>query len=410
MLKGCRVLDLTDEKGFLCGKILADQGADVIKVEQPGGDRSRRIGPFWADEPDPQKSLYWFAYNSNKRGITLDIATADGREIFGKLVKTADFVIESFPPGYLQKLGIGFSHLSSLNERLILTSITPFGQTGPYKDFKDSDLVIMSMAGILYQTGEPDGPPLQISIPQSCLLAGADAAAGTLTAYYWREKGGKGQQVDVSMQQSAGWFMANAIPAWELSGVVLKRSGTRRSGASKDAGMPQIWPCKDGYVAFFVIGGSKGSRDLRPLAEWMDREGMANEFLRQMDWNSLDMFKATREHIDQISKPVGEFFLKHTKKEILEGAIERDISIFPLSGIGDLLNDVHLKSRNFWTEIQHPELGVGITYPRAFARSSENDLSTRFRAPLIGEHNTEIYGELGFSRQDLVSLKQAGII
>src|SRR5512139_42575 len=133
MLEGCRALDLTDEKGFLCGKILAEVGVDVIKVERPGGDPSRRIGPFWGDIADPEKSLYWFAYNSNKRGITLNIETADGVEIFKKLVKASDFVIESFPPGYMETLGLGYSALSDIKDGIILTSITPFGQAGPYR-------------------------------------------------------------------------------------------------------------------------------------------------------------------------------------------------------------------------------------------------------------------------------------
>jgi benzylsuccinate CoA-transferase BbsE subunit len=160
MLSNCRALDLTDEKGFLCGKILADLGADVIKIERPGGDLSRKIGNFWQDIPDPEKSLYWFAYNSNKRGITLNIETADGREIFEKLIKTADFVIESFGPGYMDKLGIGYPAISRLNKGIIWASITPFGQEGAYRDYKDSDIVVMGMSGTMYQTGEPDEAPL----------------------------------------------------------------------------------------------------------------------------------------------------------------------------------------------------------------------------------------------------------
>jgi benzylsuccinate CoA-transferase BbsE subunit len=300
--------------------------------------------------------------------------------------------------------------LSTLKKGIILTSITPFGQSGPYRDYKDSDIVITGMAGILYRTGEPDSPPLQMSMPQACLHAGADAAVGSLVAYYHREKTGEGQHVDVSMQQSTAWFLADAIPRWELSKVILKRTGAMRGSSSKDAGQRQIWPCKDGFVAFFVIGGTQGAKTLRPLVEWMDSEGMSTEFLRTKNWNNFDMFKATREEMDNISKPVGAFFLKHTKKEILEGAVKRNLSIFPLSGMKDLLNDAHLNARNFWTKIEHPELGTSITYPREFARSSENICSTRFRAPLIGEHNNEIYNEIGLSTQDLIVLKQAGII
>jgi len=351
MLNHCRVLDLTDDKGFLCGKILADLGAEVIKIEKPGGDASRRIGPFWHDIPEPEKSLYWFAYNSNKKGITLDIETADGREIFNKLVGTADFIIESFSPGYLDALGIGYSVLSHLKKDLILVSITPFGQKGPYSQYKDSDLVVMGMSGLLYQTGEMDGPPTQMSIPQACLHAGGDAAVGAMIAYYHREKTGEGQQVDVSMQQSAGWFQANAVPVWEINRRILRRAGAFRAGMSRDVGQRQVWKCRDGFVFFNVIGGRTGAKSLKALVEWMDSEGMATDFLLNMDWDNFDMFTVTRDVMDQISGPVGQFFIKHTGKELLKGAVPRGVSIGPLSSISDLLNDECLNARKFWKEI-----------------------------------------------------------
>src|SRR3990170_3305135 len=163
MLSPYRVLDLTDEKGLLCGKILGDLGADVIKIERPGGDPARRIGPFYHDEPHPEKSLFWFAFNTSKRGITLNIETADGQEIFKRLVQTADFVIETFPPGYLAKLGLGYSDLEKINPGIILVSITPFGQTGPYKDWKGADIVAWATGGDMAPWGEPDRPPIRIS-------------------------------------------------------------------------------------------------------------------------------------------------------------------------------------------------------------------------------------------------------
>ena len=408
MLNGCRALDLTDEKGFLCGKILADLGADVIKVEKPGGDPSRRTGPFWADSPHPEKSLYWFAYNSNKRGITLNIEADKGKEILKELVKTADFVIESFSPGFMDSLGMGYSALRGIKKGITLTSITPFGQSGPYKDYQSSDIMIMGMSGVLYQTGDPDHPPVQISLPQACLHAGADAAVGTMIAYYHREMTGEGQQVDISMQQITAWFLANAIPLWELSDVVLKRAGAFRWTVNST--QRQVWQCQDGYVFFFMVGGRAGAKTFHELVNWMDSEGMANEYLRSIDWENLDMFKVSQDAVDRISQPIEKFFLAHTKREIAQGAIERSISICPLSSMADLLNDAQLESRNFWVEIEHPELNTKITYPREFVKSSEEACATRFRAPLIGEHNEEVYSEIGLSQQDLVDLKQAGII
>ena len=410
MLEHLRALDLTDDKGFLCGKTLADLGVDVVKIERPDGDPSRKIGGFWHDEPDPEKSLYWFAYNSNKRGITLDIESEEGHEIFRKLVKTAEFVIESFPAGYMDKLGLGYAELRKIKKGIIMASITPFGTEEPYRNYKDSDIVVMGMSGTLYQTGETDGPPVHISIPQACLHAGADAAVGCMMAYYHREMTGEGQHVDVSMQQSAAWFQANAVPTWELLQRVLKRSGAFRAGMSKDVGQRQVWECRDGYVFFNVIGGRTGAKSLSALVDWMNEENMSTDHLNNMDWDNFDMFTVTKEEMDAISNPVGDFFRSHTRKELLAGAVPRGVSIGPLSSMEDLINDECLRERNFWREIEHPELGTSITYPREFVKSTEADCSTRFRAPLIGEHNEEIYQELGLSGQELVKLEESGII
>ena len=165
-LLGCyRALDLTDEKGFLCGRLLGDMGVDVIKVEQPGGDPARNIGPFYHNIPHAEKSLNWFVFNANKRGITLNLETADGQDIFKRLVGTTDFVIESFPPGYMDGLGLSYTALSEINPGVIIASITPFGQDGPYKDYKTSDLVSMAMSGLVYNSGDPDRPPVSCTVP-----------------------------------------------------------------------------------------------------------------------------------------------------------------------------------------------------------------------------------------------------
>jgi crotonobetainyl-CoA:carnitine CoA-transferase CaiB-like acyl-CoA transferase len=410
MLNHLRALDLTDDKGFLCGKILADLGVNVIKIEKPGGDASRNIGGFWGGKPDPEKSLYWFAYNSNKKGITLDIEKPKGREIFKKLVKSADFVIESFPPGYLEKLGIGFTDFSKNNKKLIWASITPFGTEEPYRDYKDSDIVVMGMSGTLYQTGESDGPPVHISLPQACLHAGADAAVGCMVAYYHREETGEGQHVDVSMQQSAAWFQANAVATYELNGSILKRAGSFRLGMSTQVAQRQVWQCQDGYVFFNVIGGRTGSKTLSSLVAWMNEEHLATDFLLHIDWDTFDMFTVSQEVMDKISQPVGEFFLRHTRKDLLKGAVSRGVSLGPLSSMQDLLDDECLRARDFWTKIEHPELGTSITYPRTFIRSTEMDCSTHFRAPLIGEHNGEVYKELGLTGKELISLNKDGVI
>jgi benzylsuccinate CoA-transferase BbsE subunit len=408
MITDCRVLDLTNENGFLCGKILADLGMDVIKIERPGGDQSRNTGPFASEFPDPEKSLYWFAYNSNKRGITLDLETPIGQEVFKQLVDKSDVVVESFPPGYLGKLGLDYDSLDKLRKGIILTSITPFGQKGPYKDYLVSDIVTMGMSGILYQTGDLDRPPVWMNLPQACLHAGADAAVGTMMAYYHREQTGEGQQVDISMQQSTAWFLANAIPLWELNGIVSKRSGAFRW--SINSSQRQVWRCRDGHLFFNIIGGRTGAKTLHELVDWMDTETMANDYVKSLDFESLDMFKVDQDTVDRISAPIETFFLAHTKQEIAQGAAERHISICALSTMEDLANNAQLKSRQFWANVEHPELQRKINYPNAFVKSSAADYGIRQRAPLVGEHNEQIYTELGFSQDRLGDLKRQGVI
>jgi crotonobetainyl-CoA:carnitine CoA-transferase CaiB-like acyl-CoA transferase len=189
-----RVLDLTDESGFSCGKILADLGADVIKIEPPQGDAARRLGPFPNDVPDPEKSLYFISYNAGKRGITLNVGTPRGRDLLNRLALRAGFLIETFPPGTLDR--------KNFDPRLIVASITPFGQTGPYRNYKGSDLIMMAMSGLMSLIGEPGKMPLRVSLPQSPMWAGMYAAAGVLIAHYRRQLTNAGQHVDVSMQSA----------------------------------------------------------------------------------------------------------------------------------------------------------------------------------------------------------------
>jgi crotonobetainyl-CoA:carnitine CoA-transferase CaiB-like acyl-CoA transferase len=410
MMEGYRALDLTDKKGFLCGKILAELGVDVIKIEMPGGDPARKTGPFWHDEVDPEKSLYWFAYNSSKRGITLNLEAEEGKRLFRKLARTADFVIESFAPGVLDKLGFGYPELTRIKKDIILTSITPFGQSGPYSRYQATDLTLMGMAGELFMTGDSDRRPVNISLPQACLHAGADAAVGSMLAHHHRRMTGEGQHVDVSMQQSVAWFLSTTIPYWELDKTILGRVGTFRNINSMGVVQRQVWPCKDGFVFFLMMGRQQGAKTCRQLVKWMDEAGMANEFLLNFEWELFDMATASQELIDTISQPIAAFFKTRTKQEALEAALSRSISLCPLMGNRDLLDDPNLAARGFWLLMEHSELKTTIPYPKQFARSSENEMKTRFRAPLIGEHNAEVYGELGLSGDQLEELRQAGTI
>ena len=412
MLSPYRALDLTDEKGLLCGKILGDFGADVIKVEKPGGDPTRNIGPFYHDEPDPERSLLWWAYNTSKRGITLDIETANGQHIFRELVKRVDFVIESFPPGYMDKLGLGYSALEKLNPGVIMVSITPFGQTGPYKDYKAPDIVAWAMGGHMSQmllTGGSERPPVRIGHhSQAYLHAAAQGAVGALMALYYRGMTGEGQQVDISIRDSAA-----RVTSIGISGLAMMKSCRQQSEPISDIRATWLWPCKDGYVLFVYFGGAKAERWSVPLIRWMESEGVTDDFLKELDWETVNLRALTQEIKDSLEEPTRRFFMSQTKAELLEGAIKHRVMLYPVSTTKDILECVQLAAREYWMEVEHPELGTTITYPGAFIHSSDSEASPRIsrRAPLIGEHNQEVYSkELGISRDEMLALKQAKVI
>lgn len=412
LLEGVRVLDLTDELGFLCGKILGDMGADVIKVEPPGGDPSRNIGPFYQDIPHPEKSLYWFVYNNNKRGITLEIKTETGKMILKKLIVGTEILLETFPPGKMEEWGLSYEVLKQINPGLVMTSITPFGQKGPYSHYKASDLELMAMSGFMSLLGNPDKPPVRVSLPQSYLWAGMHAAMGTLMAYYYKGLTGKGQFVDVSAQASVLCAAAHAPTYWDILRENPGREGEFITGRSvTGAKMRAIFPCKDGFVNFIIYGGPAGIHSNQEMAKWMEEEGTGDEYLSKKEWKKFSIATVTQEEIDRIEKPIGEFLKEKTRKEFFENVIKRGMLGYPIATAQDILEDSQLKTRNFWQEVEHNELGQKIIYPGPFAKFSTTICGIRRRAPLIGEHNAEIFmDELGMSKEDLFKLKQANVI
>ncbi|MFH1088112.1 MAG: CoA transferase [Chloroflexota bacterium] len=402
-----RVLDLTDEEGFLCGKLLGDLGADVIKVERPGGDPARSAGSFYGSVPDRRKSLYWFAYNANKRGITLSLDNPAGREIFKRLVRTADFVIESHPPGYLSGLGLGYADLSDMSPGLIMTSITPFGQDGPRSQHKGSNLVAEATGGLMYITGNAEGRPMSTSYNYAYSHAGLQAATATLIANYWRQRTGRGQHVDLSIQEAVLVTLYNPQTMWYDSRVVQGRYGgklLRNQGVL--GGL--VFPCQDGYVLWRLMTAHFTPR-LTPLVKWMAEEGMADELVG-IDWARVDMSKTSQQQQDAWEEVFARFFLARTKAELYAEAIKRGIMLFPVNDAGDILKDPQLEARGFWEEVEHPELGTSLTYAGVPFKMSGFTYRLR-RAPLVGEHNEEVYcRELGLSGEELASLKEQGAV
>jgi len=412
MLSPYRVLDLTDETGLLCGKILADLGADVIQVERPGGNPARGIPPFLEDVADPERSLFWFAFSAGKRSITLNWGSEAGKDLFKRLAKTTDFIIESFPPGYLERIGLSYEVLSRTNPRLMMASITPFGQTGPFKDYKAGDLIASAMGGMVGCTGEPDRAPVRISADLAYCQAGVHAAIGLLIALSHRAATGQGQWVDVSMQASTVRTLHTQLPYWEYSNHIVQRSGIRRfrGGVSTQ----EIWPCKDGFVSWMFFGGAVGTQQMRLMVEWMESKGMAGTLSDEVqDWAALDLTKVSSEKIRSWERVIGDFFLAHTQKELYQGALEKRIPLTPLNDMSGVVGDEQLAARDFWVGVDHAELRTNIRYPGFLFLTTEERCMPRVkgRAPLMGEHNAEIYlKELGLHEDELNALQREGIV
>ena len=412
-LEPYRILDLTEGGCMVGARMLGDLGADVIKIEPPGGSPSS-IAPFYNDIPHPEKSLFWFAYNMNKRGITLDINKADGQEIFKRLAETADVVMESSEPGYMNQLGLGYSDLSKIKPDIIVTSITPFGQSGPKAHYKGSDLTAWASGGFLYICGNPDRAPTWISFPQAFLYGGAEAAVGTMTALWHRQATDEGQHVDVSIHECAISPNLNVLQMWDLNKVEFRRLGGSMYVPSTGVRQTVYYKCKDGYVLILVQGGQDPwASSMKRLVEWMDEEGMADDWVKELDMRvDLDATKLGQDLADRIAAEVAKFAATKTKVELFEeGAIKRRILIAPLSTTRDICESPQLQFRDYWVKAAHPELGDTLTYCGPSLKLSETPIAYRRRAPLIGEHNEEVYGrDMGLPTEELASLKQAGVI
>ena len=394
-----RIIDLsTHIAGPLCTKMFADYGAEVVKVEPPGaGDPSRNIGPFFKNDPHPEKSLLFFYLNCNKQGVTLNLETAAGRNILLSLIKDADALIESFPPGYLAKLGLGYEELEKINPGLVVTSITPFGQDGPYRDYAGNDLVYYAMSGMMYASGAHDREPLKHGHPQSYYMGGMIAAYATSAALFSRALTGQGQHIDLSLQESVAAHQYDSATRYSYTGTIERRAPKVESGSTKGTRFEGIVPGKDGYIAPTMQRG-------RPTAPFSDYVALlGHPELNDTKFASRQLIAEHREELDDVLLPL----LKEWKKEdyfntfMSEGFVAGVVQTSE-----DLVNCPQLKERGYYTEVEHPVIGK-IKVPGEMFRLPECPWSLRSPAPLLGQHNEAVYcGELGYTKEDLVTLRQ----
>ena len=390
MLSPYRVLDLTDEQGQACGKLFADLGADVIKVEPPGGDPARRRGPFVDDESGPDRSLRWLAWNANKRSVSLDLNDAGGRDQFLRLAPSADFVLESWAPGYLDQLGLGYETLAQVNPRLILVSISPFGQSGPYRDYEATDIVCWAMSGFMSIAGEGERPPAQISDnAQSFLNACGDAAIGALIALEQRRQTGRGQHVDVSAQEATARATFQISASWDLNRRNLARGELATPGSSAlDVALPRR------VRGLGLLRGSGfPSRRLAGFFRWLDEIGEGQE-LCAVDWDNLPLAEMSDDDWERLRLPIAALFVDRTKQELYDAAIRYDFALFPSATTADTLASEQLRARDFWRDVDHPGLGRQHSLARRdCARRPSRSGRDSSRTP-IGEHNDEVFAEL----------------
>lgn len=403
-------MDLTEGGCNIGPRLMGDLGADVLRIEPPEGSSTRMLGPFLNDTAGPENSLFWRAYNFNKRGITLDLETADGRDLFTRLVKSTDALFESFTPGYLASLGLDYERLAQVNPQLIMASVTPFGQTGPRAHWQGPDLVVWAMGGYQWMCGDPDRPPVRISMPpQAFFHASVSAAVGVLIALQARYTTGRGQYVDESAQHCPPWMLTHTYQFYEYQGVLLKRAGQWREGGSGKTRQRTVYPCKDGHVIYQGGGGQSGARTNRQIVDLMDQAGLAPDWLKAIDWAKYDMRSATQEEIDRRVEAFSAYFRTKTKAELLEIAVEKGIFMAPVNTFSDMLSYGQLQDREFW--VQPPDSEESLSYPGAPFKLDQTPWQIRRRAPHIGEHNQEVFcGELGFARRELEALRAAGAI
>jgi benzylsuccinate CoA-transferase BbsE subunit len=404
-----RVLDLTTELGHYAGKVLADLGADVIRVEPPDGCDTRHTGPYWHNDPDPEKSLTFFYFNTNKRSITLDLEADAGRDAFKRLVATANVVLESYSVGYLPGLGLGYEELVKVKPDLIMTSVTGFGQTGPHAHYKAPDIVGAAMSGVMTLAGFPDAPPYRLGQHGAYFNAGIQGAMGTLMAIHHWDNSGEGQYVDVSMQEALSLDQETAIQFWDMQKVVRARLGERKL-------MPGVgtYEAADGYI-FSMVGVPGFGAPWSALAQWMSEDEASQEpvpqelldFLAKMNLRELTAAMADAQKMEEIGAKftkaeqlLAAFYKRRPKQELYEEGQRRRLLIGPVNTPKDVVESKQLDARGWFQDVPHN--GETLRHPGPPYRLPESPWAIRRRPPRLGEHNQEILGdELGLTADAL---------
>jgi len=401
-LSDIRVLDFTGELGPYTGKMYVGLGADVIHLEPVAGDPLRYRGPFYKGIPDQNGSLQFLYYNGGKRGMALDLKSEKGRNIFLELCKTTDLLLESFAPGYLDQLDLSYNRLSAVNPGLVQTSITPFGNFGPYQNYPGCDFTTSALGGFLFLAGVENEKPVRACDNQAYRMAESYAAVGSSIALLFAKRTGIGQFVDVCCMEAVGMALENAAQYWDLE-------GKNRRGRGTEAGSATVHPCKNGYVAIVAIMG-KNKVMWDPFVQWMKEEGVENwEVFQDEQWIEPD-YRRSKTGYETFCTVLERFTMKHDKLTLYEKAQAHRVALTPVSNGKDLLENPQLNFRQFWQTIKHDYLNADITFPGA--PYEFGNLKWRFGqpAPTLGQHTAEILKSLGYDEGQIHALAKEGIV
>ena len=407
---GLRVLELADEKGQWCGKLIADLGGDVIKIEPPGGEAARTIGPFYQDIPNRERSLSFWHYNTSKRGITLSLETEDGRRLFRRLAQKADVILETFKPGYMASLGLGYEELKKDNPGLIVCSLTDFGQTGPWKDYVTSDMLHLAAGGQMAKCGYddddvPDAPPIAPGGGQAWHIGSHFACIAIMAALNHRTSSGKGQYIDASVHDACALTTEMHVNIYIYTGKVAPRTTGRGGGITPGPKAQHL--CKDGK---YVNAGSLNRLtpdQMGVLAEWMDGYGLAGD-LSDEKYRDPAVITESRPHINEL---LASFFANITRDEAYHGGQKRGFNFGAIRSPDEVMEDPHLEDRGFWAEVGYPEIGKKFRHPGPAAIYNGSPWKISRRAPLIGEHNEEVLcEELGLTKAEMSVLAEGRVV
>jgi CoA:oxalate CoA-transferase len=399
-LSGIRVLELCrDVAGAFAGRLFADFGADVIKIEPPGGDPTRRMGPFPGDRPHPEQSGLFLHLNRNKRGITLRLEEPSGRALFRRLAATADVVLESFGPGCLEAWDLGWERLAEGNPRLVLARLSTWGQTGPYREYPGDAFVAHAFGGPWYETGSPTRPPLTKPGEMVACQIGNTFAAAVLGAVYLARRTGEGQEIDASAVE----ILLASVDRRAITNFTYQMTGNlpRRLGQPPRGPLPRgLYPCADGLV------------DIATVPAWVPR------MLATLNDPELTAYFKENPHApyepataDRVEPVLRRWLSARTRQQCFaEAVLEHGWPVYPVNTVRDVLEDPHFRARGFFVDVDHPVAGR-LPYVGAPWRMAEGGFAVRRPAPLLGQHNAEVLGgELGLGTEDLARLHAAGVI